>query len=167
MIPVKQTILTTEEGANCMAACLASILEVPLDDVPNAAVEWRKGTAASLDRGWELLRSWLASLGLGITNFGDEQELEGWRPSGYWLAGIDSPRFPGESHVVVAYGPVLVFDPHPSVAEPDQAAAIRFCYVLSADDPARTARELPLRSRPIADELRPYLRPSISRRVRP
>lgn len=40
MIPVKQTILSSEDGTvkgNCMSACLASILELDINDVPHFA----------------------------------------------------------------------------------------------------------------------------------
>lgn len=53
MHPVWQTLFPTEENAlrgNCFAACLASLLELPLEDVPHVMEhgDWRERTNAWL-----------------------------------------------------------------------------------------------------------------------
>ena len=53
MKPVDQTILTAP-GGNCFAACVASILELPLADVPNFCSE---------ERWWNALQIWLCAIG--------------------------------------------------------------------------------------------------------
>jgi hypothetical protein len=64
--PVTQTITTTNGGkaeqtgdesttGNCWAACIASIMELDIDEVPNfAAYEdwWQRSIAWVVDRGW-------------------------------------------------------------------------------------------------------------------
>ena len=140
MIPVKQTILSADEGGNCFAACLASILELPVRVVPNAAAEWIKGDSDEhLNAGWALIRSWLYGLGLDVQCFD-----ESWRPSGYWIAIVDSPRFPGKTHAVVFEGESFVWDPHPEApGDGSDLGEPTSVYVLIARDPAMLARELP------------------------
>ena len=161
MIGVKQTILTKEEGGNCFAACLASILEVPLEAVPNPALEWRKDDERATERGWEVVQQFLAGLGMTILAYGDEEELAGWRPPGFWIAGVPSPRLEGETHAVVYEGGTPVWDPHPSVSELDPSAPILFCDALLVTDPCRLARELALISAPVLETLRLYVKPAL------
>ncbi|HMY20843.1 MAG TPA: hypothetical protein PKA58_31180 [Polyangium sp.] len=99
MIPVDQSVF--HERGDCMSACIASILELPLEEVPHFAKydDWR-----------ERLDAWLRDRGMysieGIFN-GD------WRPDGLYLLGGKSPRHDG-SHCVVARGHEVLHDPHPS-----------------------------------------------------
>lgn len=102
---VDQTIFDAVNG-NCLAACIASILEVELAEVPNfcegATTHW-------LDR----LAEWLAPRGLYPLCF----TLTGgdWRPQGLHILAGKSPR--GDwLHAVVARGRDVVHDPHPSRA---------------------------------------------------
>jgi hypothetical protein len=89
VIPVDQTqfaITTDERAGNCMQAVLASLLELPLDDVPNfAAIE-------SDEPGkWFLaLDDWLHDRGLGIVviYFGGPDAPEGKLPSAYFPNGL-------------------------------------------------------------------------------
>jgi hypothetical protein len=100
MRPLEQTILAPPDG-NCFAACVASVLEMPLDDVPNfVGQDWFQQ--------WQV---WLAKRNLQLLTFtiGPYDE---WRPSGYALLGAQSPR--GDFlHSVVCRDGKIVWDPHP------------------------------------------------------
>ena len=112
MVPVEQTRLSPDEGGNCHAACIASILECPLEDVPQLL----PGDAVS-DAAWDeyrpRLNAWLRERNLIELYFsaGD------WKPTGYAIAGVKSVRFPGFEHAVVALNGEIVWDPHPGRAD--------------------------------------------------
>lgn len=112
MIPVMQTKrggteVAPEDRGDCWAACLASILEVPIeavtvphDDSPTAPHWW--------DATQELLRP------LGWEVMGGDRAV--WPPSGYWIAQVPSKnlvRADGsrEKHVVVMRGGEVAHDP--------------------------------------------------------
>lgn len=97
MRPVDQTTYGHSDG-NCFAACVASILEIPIAEVPN--------TFGLND---QLLR-WLAQRGLSATLY-DRAE---YVPPGYAIAAGPSLRFAGRFHACVAYDGRVVHDPHPS-----------------------------------------------------
>lgn len=109
MIPVDQTLFGPVEG-NCHAACVASILELPLWRVPNVAChsDW-----------YRRLTFWLNRHGFGhITfsgNVGDDAVLREMYANHYLIAGGPAAR--GLNHSVVYRGfEELVHDPHPSRA---------------------------------------------------
>lgn len=98
---------------NCFAACVASLLLVPLKDVPNFC-------ALGETAWWVALREWLAAFDvapmmLGIT----AEELSAVRSDAtHWLRGIPaiaggkSPR--GDFlHAVLVLDGVVIHDPHP------------------------------------------------------
>lgn len=102
MKPVDQTKLHDPDNGirgNCMAASLASILELPLSDIPefeDMEGDW-----------WPNLMNWLESLGFYIIQWREEVCLQGY----YLCAGM-SER--GVNHQVVYKNGKLVHDPHPS-----------------------------------------------------
>lgn len=131
MRPVEQTRLTPQEGGNCLAACMASILECPLDEVPQLP----PGDAIS-DETWAeyhpRLAAWLAERNLVEVTFSADQE---WHPQGYAILGVESPRFPGMGHAVVALDGVIVWDPHPGR---DQGVGKRMNWgIFQVLDPAK------------------------------
>lgn len=111
MIPVDQDIFGGGKG-NCWAACLATLLDKPLSEVPNFCGEMG-------DAWWEETQSWLQGQGLyGIEVFlaGDGPWLMSLPPVPVILTG-KSPR--GEfGHACVGRisGNDIEFihDPHPS-----------------------------------------------------
>lgn len=112
MRPVDQTIFTVP-GGNCFAACVASVLELSLADVPNFC--------DNMNAAWFTdFRAWLRPRGLYAVSFklagkpGDPDA--GWYPEGLHIAGGPSPRYEGVLHAVVARGSAIVHDPHPSRA---------------------------------------------------
>ena len=97
MSPVDQTTYGPTHG-NCISACLASILEVPIETVPSFVdTYW-----------WERFVGWLAAQGLAATS------VEGTIPPGYAIAFGPSTRLADRGHACVALDGVIVHDPHPS-----------------------------------------------------
>lgn len=105
MKPVDQTLFGGKEG-NCYAACLASLLELSIDDVPNFCAHpgnW-------LGRAEEWTRK-----NHGLTMLGFRPKGEGafyCIPAVYHIMAGKSPR--GLDHAVVAFQGQMVHDPHPS-----------------------------------------------------
>jgi MOSC domain-containing protein YiiM len=87
--------------AQVFAACLATILELPLDAVPEPASD--EGVV-----GWRMMR-WLGGLGLGLVPIADAARFS-W--AGPWIARVQ-PVSPGARRPVVMYGVPsgVVFDP--------------------------------------------------------
>jgi len=94
----------TEPG-NCMSACLASVLDVPLDDVPNFAA---KGA-----RYWDEMQRWLHARGLFLFELKVPPDQTPGTPDDlHYIASGVSPR--GIRHAVIMREGRLVHDPHPS-----------------------------------------------------
>jgi hypothetical protein len=129
MIPVDQTRFGAPDG-NCLAACLASLLELSLDAVPHFTGE-----------GWRArLGEWLRGRGLwalewdaprGCTIDGSRSWLAVNVP-GYAIVSGQATR--GLLHATVWRGGELVHDPHPSRAG---LLDVEDVLVLVAIDPAR------------------------------
>jgi hypothetical protein len=129
VIPVDQTVLRTPDDptgppGNCFAACIASILECSIDDVPHPTVDERDGEGWTRPGGyWERLGAWLASVGyysveiIGKTRPWTTLDLELPGVYSYAIAHGDGPR--GCKHSIVVRlgelcGDELAHDPHPS-----------------------------------------------------
>lgn len=130
MIPVFQTILGPERG-NCFAACLASILEVPLETVPG-----HDGCDTGRDEEWRAIYTdFLNGLGFGWfdarLNPDDPVELKGF------LLGV--VRFPGSpsTHAVVLKDGEIVHDPIPGSPAIKQGLPVQVVTVIYPLDPAR------------------------------
>ena len=106
MIPVFQTTFGFPHG-NCFAACLASILELPIADVPNFCdgdnPRWK---ADCLE--------WLRPFGLYLLSVALPDDFPADQmPAGYHVMSGKSPR--GKfNHSVVGFAGKMVHDPHPS-----------------------------------------------------
>ena len=118
MIPIHQTTFggpDSDQIGNCFATCIASILELPLEEVPNfcAATHWRAAMNA-----WLKLRG---QFYMDVNLPGDLRDdlVSDW---GYHVMSGEGPR--GLRHSVVGYQGKMVHDPHPSGAglldEPDE-----------------------------------------------
>ena len=133
MIPVYQTLFGDgSDGTpcgNCFAACIASLLELPLDALPNfCALEgWREATDRWLgDRGFFYLD---VAPGPGFspeTAFGR---------AGYHIMSGPGPR--GLRHSVVGRAGRMVHDPHPSG---DGVIAEEYDFLIPLDPAARWLR---------------------------
>lgn len=105
MKPVDQTISDHVWG-NCLEACIASILEIPLDAVPNIAggnsPDWFQDAARVL-----------APLGYSVAYMPNDPPV---KPPGYHIGVCDMHKVQGETiaHAVVAKDGVPVHCPHES-----------------------------------------------------
>lgn len=93
-------------GGNCFSACIATLLGLPLADVPYfmEPEDW-----------WDGFLEWLRPRGLYALCF--PLKDQGWRPPGYHVLSGRSPRRPDDPnahHSVVARGDEIIHDPHPS-----------------------------------------------------
>lgn len=113
MKPVDQTVFGEGKG-NCFAACVASILEIPLEEVPNFC-----GLHPEPDGTWyrEFLR-WLSERGLAAMTQqfpGDPDSFMSWvrtcAPNIPWIAGGPTDR---GLHCCVYVGDRLAHDPNPN-----------------------------------------------------
>lgn len=102
MKPVNQTIYGTPCG-NCFAACVASILELELEEVPNFV---------AAEKNWfDVLNAFMASFRLYPLFL---QGKSAFTPLGNYIVSGKSPRDPKILHSVVYNSGVMVHDPHPS-----------------------------------------------------
>ena len=108
MIRVDQTLFKAggpeDECGNCFAACIASIMEKPLIQIPNFCAH----------KDWVLrLNTWLAHMGLYYMEFRSEfnHGKEDW---GFHIMSGPSPRLKGFYHSVVGFKGEIIHDPHPS-----------------------------------------------------
>lgn len=181
MIPVFQTRVALETFGNCLEACLASILELPLSAIPDRidcidADAWadqiqvarRKGKslgdleAPGLERWDEELLAWLAERGLGMLELevGKTMSEEAWLElaardhGGYWIGVYRQ----GDdwSHALVGCGANLVHNPTRGIsATRGYFGALHTVHLLTAANPARIARRLGPELLPdVAGELR-------------
>jgi len=110
MIPIDQTILSSDFTTigNCFQACIASILELPLESVPHfcAAENWFGPFAA-----------WLRQYGLEPVMIAAKNEVGNifYGNAYHIVSGIPPRTLPvGQLHSCVMYQGRLVHDPHPS-----------------------------------------------------
>lgn len=113
MKPVPQTDFGVTTG-NCFTACVASILELPIHEVPDFCCDHE-------DDDWEeTFREWLEQRGLYpiIVDFENEgAEVPSWEI--HWILGGRSRA--GHKHAVVWYGDEIAHNPitgHTGIAQP-------------------------------------------------
>lgn len=115
MKPVLQTITGTR--GNCFAACLASIFEVPLEDIPDFHDGAENDTPEAVNLAWwQNMRAWLRGRGYGtiLLTFTDPAQWQSLCLDGYHIVSGKSGRAVGELlHATVWYDGKLVHDPHP------------------------------------------------------
>lgn len=110
MIEVTQTLhgdLPEGVQGNCFAACLASILHVDIETVPNDHTrKWRS-----------VVNTWLRQYGLAMvqaSNDFDELCRDDDITDCWCIATGHTNRHPTVRHACVAKSGVIVWDPHPS-----------------------------------------------------
>lgn len=115
MIPVEQTKvhIPGEQRGNCMAACVASILELDIRELPDVDEVEEKGLIFT-----NVLNTYLAQHH-GLTYaYVPDYLIGGVRVPGYHV--LNGPtirtRETGIHHAVVAWDGRMVWDPHPSKA---------------------------------------------------
>ena len=106
MIPIDQTI--TGSRGNCFSACLASLLEIPIESVPLFLSEI--GDRTRFD--WaNRLDQWLANFGLYALHFASTSGAPNVMPASLHIMTGISPR--GRPHAVIGKAGRIVHDPHP------------------------------------------------------
>lgn len=129
MIPVTQTKMVVRNSngdiivrGNCLAACVASILELPITEVPNVETLFNVSDTYYYD----VLYSWLKSLGYEYGTddrfkvfhknkyFNEEnrEALKAYCKNKYYLVSGKSSR--GVTHLCIYKNGKLVHDPHPT-----------------------------------------------------
>ncbi len=104
MTPQKQTICNFTEG-NCFAACVASVLDLPLEEVPNFCVA---------ENWMEVFQDWLAARGLAaVTLEWDPDYIRKTHPLALLIVSGPAPSRPKEQHACVYRGTRPLFDPFP------------------------------------------------------
>jgi hypothetical protein len=109
MKPVTQTVFGYPHG-NCHAACLASILELPIESMP---------VIIPGSDFWGVWEEHLNSIGYASITFQINELQDGFRVKGWHILGGKSPRglFTEEGkpvyHSVVGRDQELIHDPHP------------------------------------------------------
>ena len=117
MIPVLQdmfydpTAPVDKQRGNCLQAALASLLDLPLSDVPHFVQDDvdHDGEHVTEWNWWLRMRDWLHGRGLSMTSAG----ICDPEPGEYVLAMGPSPRGNGIHHVVINRDGQLAHDPHP------------------------------------------------------
>lgn len=105
MKPVDQSVADPVWG-NCLEACIASILEIPLADVPNIV-------GGNSDDWFEDCARVMAPLGYSIAYMPNDPPV---KPAGYHIGVCDVHKVKGETiaHAVVALDGIAVHCPHSS-----------------------------------------------------
>lgn len=107
MKKVNQKIMNFVNG-DCYRACICSILEKELEDIPNFQKDGNEKFAENLDK-------WISDSGfrlLEIVN-SDSDYLKKAIKDCYVIASGTSPRDKNKLHAVVWYNGEVVHDPHP------------------------------------------------------
>lgn len=109
MIPVMQTIFRSEheQPGNCVQACVASLLELPLEAVPHF---FKDADESNYHKGWFLFDEWFGQFGIYPRHV-DLSSSTGCAWDFPHLAAGPSPR--GIEHQVIRKGFEIIHDPHP------------------------------------------------------
>lgn len=145
MKPVPQTILAPPTG-NCHAACIASILELPIDRVPSMYEGADDPLLYDRDKAWRRQRSWLKAMGLGLFHIerkdDSPEDWPGWTPSGFWIASHEVV-LGRAGHSTVWKGGRCVWDPWPDADPEVERGTLVVVEWFEALDPALLACNLP------------------------
>lgn len=137
MKPVTQTV--TGRQGNCYAACLASMFEIDIDEVP----DFHRGVLQDMEqteinRIWNLnVRWWLRDtfgMGVIVLTFTDAAQWENLWLQGYHIVSGTSPREAGLLHATVWHEGKMVHDPHP---EPQGTLDLQVIDMLYPLDPSK------------------------------
>lgn len=117
MSRVDQTILASDpkRKGNCVSACIASLVNEPIDRVPHFVefgIHWGDGEDDKVSNGnawWAMMLGYLAGKGYWVTELDGLGDAD---PDEFLLVAGMSPR--GVLHQVIYREGVLWHDPHPS-----------------------------------------------------
>lgn len=107
MKPVDQTSFGWT--GNCFSACIASILELPIEAVPQMMTLEGINDTDGCSGWWERFCKWCDANNVDVKYIGDRLAEA---PAGYCIKTGRSPRNPDRFHAVVALDGVVVHDPH-------------------------------------------------------
>lgn len=94
---VKQRTVNSQYG-DCFAACLASLLELPIEVIPNDhSEEW-----------FTIQKIFLGQFGLSLTYHNAQSPI--W-DSSPWIASIMSQNYDGVTHAIIMQDGDVLFDP--------------------------------------------------------
>jgi len=120
MKPVFQTDLSRETG-DCYRACIASLFELPIEEVPNFWLQIPNSNNLVPD---QLIKEWWLSIRLWSESrynlvpldfkWSEESDLTWLLKDVYLIASGTSPRYPDLDHSVIIFNNKIVHDPHPS-----------------------------------------------------
>ena len=105
---VNQLICHGEDDGDCFRACVASILELPVEDVPNFS-----GIAQNDEEFWDLNNTWAATKGFKYVTIYLEKQNWSIISGILCIASAKSPRREDQTHAVVWHDGII-HDPHPS-----------------------------------------------------
>lgn len=97
---VVQKFVHPERG-DCMKACIASLLRLPLETIP-----------CTHENNSRKVINWLWERGLTWKSFTADECRQGL-PAGYLILGVASEVYPGKAHAVVGFNSQVVWDPSP------------------------------------------------------
>lgn len=105
--PVNQTISgrlpSGQLTGNCFPACIASMLGLPLNEVPFFSTKNQKVQLGQASK-------WLRGFGIKLVHIpGSSQPPK----NAYYMVQGKSPRFPDAYHMVIGKNGRIVHDPHP------------------------------------------------------
>ena len=104
MKPVDQTIFGFEKG-NCMQACIASIFEVSLDEIPNFMRDGEKNYLYNLNE-------WCDEFGIICFDVGADGDSSKIFKDMHVIITGKSPRDESKQHAVIYYNGKMIHDPH-------------------------------------------------------
>ena len=110
---------------NCFSACLASVFDIEINEVPNFYNVAGNDPAAW----WGAVRDWLRDRGFGVMSIQADliDQFEG-----LFIVGGESER--GIEHAVLYQNGKIIFDPHPSDVGVKKVTSVDLLYPL---DPSK------------------------------
>lgn len=127
---------------DCISACLASVLEIPLKEVPR----FFEIAGADETEWWRAIKAWLATRGWGVINI-DCNAFKLRRIDGYLIVAGESAR--GLGHSTVWHKGKMIHDPHPEQSGIKEPREIDLLYPL--DPAAMRLKDSPSNGRRVGD----------------
>jgi len=137
MTPQKQLLVCKETG-DCMRACIASMLDLPITTVPNFMDK--------SDDYFNMLWNTLIEHGYSYVGHDDKPPYKYVQASegieGYFMAVVNSINYEGEvseagrpiTHAVVFKGLEFCFDPSPKATKQWSIDDVRYFYIIERSD---------------------------------
>lgn len=126
-----------EEQGNCFQACVASVLELPLEEA-FTNIPYEQVNGGKPGEWFDKFNEWLARYGLGCIAIDVDKDNPPAYSTllGYHIAQVDSVTLRhGDAHVVVIYNGEVVHDPNPNA---ESLGKMRGYYLFVTLNPSRT-----------------------------